>query len=207
MRNSVIFEDVVIMGAGGFARELACYALEQKTHELTEFFDETVTEDKKILGIKVENILLPESQVLLGVGKIKIKERFVDLAREKNCTFVDWFISDTAYIGKKNTISLGAVICPGCVITTNVKIWDFVTINLNCTIGHNSSIGAFSTLAPGVHISGDVTVGTSVYIGTGAVIREGVTIGAGATIGMGAVVLKDVPPGETWVGNPARKLR
>ena len=40
----------------------------------------------------------------------------------------------------------------------------------------------------------------------GAMIGPGVTIGARAVIGMGAVVTKDVPDGETWVGNPARLI-
>jgi acetyltransferase-like isoleucine patch superfamily enzyme len=44
-------------------------------------------------------------------------------------------------------------------------------------------------------------------IGAGAVILPGVTIGEGAMIGAGAVVTKSVPAGETWVGNPAHKLR
>ena len=43
-------------------------------------------------------------------------------------------------------------------------------------------------------------------IGAGAVILPGITIGEGAIIGAGAVVTKDVPPGETWVGNPAHPL-
>lgn len=43
-------------------------------------------------------------------------------------------------------------------------------------------------------------------IGMGALIGAGVTIGEGAFIGMGAVVTKDVPAGETWVGNPARPI-
>nr|WP_300975472.1 DapH/DapD/GlmU-related protein [Sphingomonas sp. LHG3406-1] len=43
-------------------------------------------------------------------------------------------------------------------------------------------------------------------IGAGAVILPGLTIGAGAMIGAGTVVTRDVPPGETWVGNPARKV-
>lgn len=44
-------------------------------------------------------------------------------------------------------------------------------------------------------------------IGAGAILLPGVRIGAGAMIGAGAVVTKDVPAGETWAGNPARRLR
>jgi acetyltransferase-like isoleucine patch superfamily enzyme len=43
-------------------------------------------------------------------------------------------------------------------------------------------------------------------IGSGAVILGGVRIGEGATIGAGAVVTRDVPPGATVVGSPARAL-
>lgn len=42
-------------------------------------------------------------------------------------------------------------------------------------------------------------------IGAGAVILPGLTIGEGATVGAGAVVTRDVPAGETWLGNPARR--
>lgn len=51
------------------------------------------------------------------------------------------------------------------------------------------------------------TVGNGAVIGMGALIGAGVNIGKYAVIGMGAVVLNDVPPGEVWVGNPARFLR
>ena len=42
--------------------------------------------------------------------------------------------------------------------------------------------------------------------GAGALIRQGVSVGEGAVIGMGAVVVKDVAPGATVVGNPAREM-
>jgi len=44
-----------------------------------------------------------------------------------------------------------------------------------------------------------------VVIGMGALIGGGVRLGKGCVIGMGAVVTKDVPAGEIWIGNPARK--
>jgi acetyltransferase-like isoleucine patch superfamily enzyme len=43
-------------------------------------------------------------------------------------------------------------------------------------------------------------------IGSGAVILGGLTIGADAVVGAGAVVTKDVEPGATVVGNPARHV-
>jgi acetyltransferase-like isoleucine patch superfamily enzyme len=55
-------------------------------------------------------------------------------------------------------------------------------------------------------VGGLVTLGDRVKVGLGAVILPHVTVGSDARIGAGAVVTKDIPPGETWVGNPARRL-
>ena len=49
-----------------------------------------------------------------------------------------------------------------------------------------------------------MTIGDCAYIGTGALLKPGVTVGENAIVGMGAVVVKDVAPGATVKGNPAR---
>lgn len=51
-----------------------------------------------------------------------------------------------------------------------------------------------------------VVISSGAYVGVGAIVLPGVTVGANAVVGAGAVVTHDVPPGETWVGVPARKL-
>ncbi len=51
-----------------------------------------------------------------------------------------------------------------------------------------------------------ITIGENVWIGAGAIILPGVTIEDDAIVGAGAVVTRDVPRGETWVGNPAKKI-
>jgi len=50
-------------------------------------------------------------------------------------------------------------------------------------------------------------IGCGAMIGAAVVVLPGITIGAGAIIGAGSVVTQDIPANETWVGNPARKLR
>jgi acetyltransferase-like isoleucine patch superfamily enzyme len=99
-------------------------------------------------------------------------------------------------------------------------------------IGDRCKIQAFVFIPEGVHIGDDVFIGPHVCftndkypsaedfggfmetvvedganIGANSTIVCGVTIGKGATIGAGSVVTKDIPPGITVVGNPARRLK
>jgi UDP-3-O-[3-hydroxymyristoyl] glucosamine N-acyltransferase len=109
-------------------------------------------------------------------------------------------------------LGIGAVICAGNILTTNICLGVHVQINLDCTIGHDVVLDDYTTLAPGVHLSGCVHCGKRVYIGTGAVIINGtqedpITIGEDAIIGAGACVAKSIPAGQTWVGIPAKPLK
>lgn len=74
-------------------------------------------------------------------------------------------------------------------------------------IGHDAIIGEDVELAPGTVICGHAKIGPGVRAGVNACILPYVRVGANARIGAGAVVTRDVPAGETWAGNPARKLR
>lgn len=58
----------------------------------------------------------------------------------------------------------------------------------------------------GLELGRPVRIGRNAWIGGSAVILPGVTIGDDATIGAGAVVTRDVAPGATVAGNPARPI-
>lgn len=73
-------------------------------------------------------------------------------------------------------------------------------------IAHNVHIGENCIIVAGTVIGGGVIVGDNVWLGIGSKIREGITIGDGALVGMGAVVVKDVEPHTTVIGNPARVM-
>lgn len=105
----------------------------------------------------------------------------------------------------------GAVLCPFVTITSNIRIGKHFHANLYSYVEHDSVIGDFVTFAPGVHCNGNVKIEDHAYIGAGALLKQGkpgkpLTIGRGAVVGMGAVVTKDVAPGTTVVGNPARVM-
>ena len=109
------------------------------------------------------------------------------------------------WIGNDVSVHELTVICPATVAGEDTKIEHGTKIDTRCHIAHNVHIGQNCLITSGVTIGGSTVIKDNVYIGIGAVIRNKVTIGEGATIGMGAVVTKDVPPGETWFGNPAQK--
>ncbi len=101
-------------------------------------------------------------------------------------------------------IGAGACLSPFVTLTSNIRIGRCFHANLYSYVEHDCIIGDYVTIAPGGKINGNVTIGDYVYIGSGAVIRQGITIGEGATVGMGAVVTRNVLPGITVLGNPAK---
>ena len=74
-------------------------------------------------------------------------------------------------------------------------------------IGHNCRIGRGCIICGSCGIAGSVKIEDGVMLGGGVGIADGRTIGKGSTVGARAGVMRDVPPGETWLGTPARPVR
>ena len=71
-------------------------------------------------------------------------------------------------------------------------------------VGHDAIIGKEAEISTGAIIGGHVVIGAGVQIGLGAVVLPFRKVGEGSTVGAGSVVTRDVPPGVTVAGNPAR---
>jgi len=114
-------------------------------------------------------------------------------------------------------IQKGARVGSSCKVQSHTFICEGVTIGDAVFVGHgvvfvNDKRPRATTAAGQLQTAGDwhlsrTTVEDGATIGSGAVILGGVRIGAAAMIGAGALVAKDVPPGTTVAGNPARPLR
>lgn len=107
-------------------------------------------------------------------------------------------LGDRVEIGSNTSIDRGTI--GDTVIEDDVKIDNLVHIAHNCHI----ESGAFVIAA--AMVAGSVKVGPRAWIAPNASIRQKLNVGADAVVGLSAVVVKDVEPGATVLGNPAREL-
>ncbi len=108
------------------------------------------------------------------------------------------------YIGHGSRIN--AFVTIDCGTTRRTSIGNNVFAMAHCHIGHDAIVGDGCELAAGTVLAGWVELGKNVRVGVNACFKNRVKVGDGARIGAGAVVVKDVPAGEVWVGNPAREI-
>ena len=126
-------------------------------------------------------------------------------------------IGDRTRVGPFVEIQRGASVGADCKLQSHTFVCDGVEIGDRVFVGHGvmfvndkrpratTAEGTLQTEADWTLLRTVVRDGAS--IGSGAVILGGVEIGAGALVGAGAVVTRDVAPGETVAGVPARSLR
>lgn len=210
---------LVIVGAGGFARETAAAVdavnAARPTHDLLGFLDDDpslvgrVLHGRRILGPVDLLGELGGAQVVVCTGHPgnyttrRALVRRLDLADDRYATI----IHPAAVIGSWTTIGPGSVILATAVATADVRVGSHVAIMPAVVLTHDDLVGDYATLGAGARLAGGVTIGEGAYVGSGATVREHRTIGAWSLVGMGAVVTHDVPPGEVWAGVPARRLR
>lgn len=178
------------------------------------------TEKEKMLAGELYNANVPEIQAdqrAAAEWMDRYNSRLAMPAEERRALLVERFAS----------VGEGSVIRPPfhCDYGYNIRLGRGVFLNFGCVILDvvEVSIGDLTQIGPGVQIlTADhprdpevrrkglefgkaVRVGKNVWIGGAAIILPGVIVGDDAIVGSGSIVTRDVAPGATVVGNPARE--
>ncbi|WP_330300146.1 NeuD/PglB/VioB family sugar acetyltransferase [Streptomyces sp. NBC_00503] len=218
-------EDLLVVGAGGFAREAAQAVRDAAAADLAagrvprwrlagHLDDNPALHGQDVDGVEVLGGCdlvhsRPAARVVVCVGSPRdyaVRARLVRRLALPETRYAT-VVHPTASVSGSSELGAGSVLLAHCVLTAAVRVGAHVAVMPHAVLTHDDTVGDFATLASGVRLGGGVRLGRGAYVGAGALVREYTTVGAWSLTGMGSTVLADVPPGEVWAGSPARRLR
>lgn len=205
---------LIIIGAGGMGRTVYSNALESVGYgdafEVKGFIDDDLhaldgfPNYPPVIG--TISGYLPEADDVFvcsigGASRKPCMENIISRGGE----FIN-VIHRTARLLTNVVIGKGNFIGADTVIGNDVVIGNYNMIQSYTIIGHDVRMGDFNRIDTRVTCVGGVVIEDEVNIHTSAVINHKVTVGSKSRVAALSFVIKDVKPGTTVIGNPAKRL-
>lgn len=210
---------IVIIGAGGFGREVAWLIkrINQVNMEwnLLGFVDsneqihgQEVGGIKVLGGLEYFEGLKEKIYVVCAIGTPNIREKLMKQIEDNEYVEYPVLIDPTANVLLDEVrIGEGSIVCANTTLTTNITIGKHVILNLHCSVGHDTEIGDYTVICPNAAIGGESNIGKGIFFGNSCSIRNRISIGNDCMIGMGSVVTKDIPSRVVAYGNPIKIVK
>ncbi|MBI2814392.1 MAG: NeuD/PglB/VioB family sugar acetyltransferase [Opitutae bacterium] len=206
---------LVIIGAGGFGREMWAWAEQSVQFErewtLKGFIDDNLDALKgkpspgALLGTIMDYQPAAEDAFICAIGVPEIKRRCSELIASRGGRFTRLF-HRSAVLGHNVEMAEGVILCPYAVASANNRLGRGVALNLHATVDHDATVGDWTQINCHCDLTASVEVGREVFFGSRVSVIPNVKIGDKAYIGAGSVVLRDVAAGVKVVGVPARRI-
>jgi sugar O-acyltransferase (sialic acid O-acetyltransferase NeuD family) len=208
-------KNLLIVGAGGFGREVLNYAYDTPPHlrkwEIGGFLDSRsqILDGfnclHRVVGDPETYEPNPDDVFICALGDGAMRLKYGRMLQERGAKFVN-LASPTLDMSADVRLGVGCIFAAYVGISTNVTIGDFVVINSRATVGHDAVLGAGCTLSAHCDVGGGAVLEEEVFMGSHAVILPKAIVGQGATVGAGSVVLRRVRPRTTVMGVPAKQI-
>lgn len=209
--------DLVVVGAGGHAREIASLITDLGTEadcRLRGVFADWGYESRYWMndfgcdllgGVEDMGRVASPGYFVLGVGDSAARAELSARLLMQGWQEPPPLIHPTAVVAHTASLAHGSIVFPAARVGISVRVERQAHITVGATIGHDTTVGECSSLLPGSVVSGSVSLGARTTVGANATILEGIRLCSDVTIGAGAVVTRDVATsGATLVGVPAR---
>lgn len=210
-------KDIVIYGAGGSGREVAC-ALNSinkvsPVWNLLGFLDDglpvgteneygIIIGDKSFLGQYLERLA-----VVIAIGNAEVIKKIVDSINRDNIWFPNIIAPEVRIADADHTqMGRGNVIFNNTLLSINTKLGDFNFLD-SCECGHDSCMGDYNVLMTGTKICGGVKIGDGNFFGINSVVLQYHKVGNNVKVGAGSIVMRDTEDDNLYIGNPAIKAR
>lgn len=209
-------QKIVIVGAGGFGREVA-WLIERinavsPSWDLIGFVDDdpsrSAVGDYKVLGTVdwLSKYVEEPLAVAVAIGSSAVRRNVCHRLLGNGSLSFPNLIDPTVISSDRVKMGCGSIICASTILTVDIVLGDFCIINLDCTVGHDARLDDYVTLYPSVNVSGATRLFECVEMGTGSQIIQMLSVGEETIVGAGAVVAKSLPARCTAVGVPAKPI-
>lgn len=205
-------KNLIIIGAGGFGRELFSAAREAvgfgEQFRVKGFLDanpaalDRFSGYPSIIGSPEDYSPQPDDAFITALGNIASRRHCAELLESRGGEFIS-VIHRSASLGQNVTVGAGSFIAHNVVLTVDIAVGRHADIFHGTEIGHDSTVGDFAHVYSLCSIGGNVKIGNGAAVYPGARIVPNRKIGDNAVVGIGSVVLLNVPAGTTVFGNPA----
>lgn len=210
-------KDIVIVGAGGMAKEVAFLLKDINKDKMIwnflGFIDEMKSDDPVIDNSCVignDDWLIKRRKkinVVYGLGSPSLIKKLHAIHKENKNIINPNLIHPTVLGDFKNIkMQVGNILCAGNIFTTDISIGSFNIFNLSCTFAHDSFIGNYNVFNPSTNISGCCKIDNCNLFGTGCKVLQNIEITKNVILGAGSVAYKNILESGTWVGVPAKKI-
>ena len=207
---SPVRNHLIVISAGGFGRALASLARSDAAcgvyWDVKGFLDNrpniSTPPDLPLLGDPLTYEIVEGDIFICALGDPAARRRYTAPLRAKGADFIR--LQTEISVGERAHISRGCIFERRVSLGPDVHLGEFVTILSTTIVGYDVHIGDYCQIGSFVFIGGGARIGNDVVIHPHATILPGVTVGDGAVVGAGSVVIRNVPPQTTVMGNPAK---
>lgn len=209
-------KNLVIIGAGGFGREMFAAAREAVGFG-TEFTVAGFLDDNPnaldrfesyppILGSLADYEIKENDVFITALGSVSTRKKCVEAIEARGGRFIS-VVHRTAIVGPNVEIGEGSFLAPNTTLTADVKVGRHSCVFHNSSVGHDSILGDFTHVYAQCAIGGAVVMEEGSVVYPGSVVTPRRKIGAWSVVGALSAVFTDVPAGVTVFGNPALTIK
>lgn len=206
-------QDIVIVGAGGFGREVLQYVRDTFTdparYRVKGLLDDQPRDTAGfdladgMLGDTSSYAVRDEDRFVIAVGNPGHRQLLSARLSARGARFLT-LVHPRAYVARSAKLGAGCIISPFATVGSCVQLGEQVVLTFYASVGHDARVGHCAVLSPYAVANGGSELGECAFLGARATVNPGKRIGTNSKVVAGAVVYHDVPDNALARGTAMR---